>query len=80
MTSLHVICGLGPSPQSKILATPMHSMYHTALETLLFILASERCQVLAIFYVRLTLSRLMYQSTALPLELERISPRMPNFD
>ena len=25
MTSLHVICGLGP-PQSKILATPMTSM------------------------------------------------------
>ena len=26
MTSLRVICGLGP-PQSKILATPMHSGY-----------------------------------------------------
>ena len=25
MTSLHVICGLGPPPQTKILATPMHS-------------------------------------------------------
>ena len=28
MTSLHVICGLGPPPQSKILATPMVSRTH----------------------------------------------------
>ena len=35
MTSLHVICGLGPPPQSKILATPMggHSDYSNVSQT-----------------------------------------------
>ena len=32
MTSLHVICGLGP-PQSKILATPMSAVIQIALLT-----------------------------------------------
>ena len=38
MTSLHVICGLGPPPQSKILATPMRASNHKSQFEHIFLL------------------------------------------